>query len=95
MQTYNPALRLKPDALTATGSGSGFGDLTLASGVRQSLSAVSSDAAEENDSDNGSSSTDRIAKGPTIYDVCKIFGFIVPLLPLSPDNLSEKHESKI
>ena len=61
--------------------------LTLASGVRQLLSAVSSDAAEDNDSDNGSSSsTDRIAKGPTIYDVCMIFGFIVPLLPLSPDD---------
>ena len=59
-QSYNPALRLKPDAMTATGSGSG--DLTLASGVRQSLSAVSGDSAEDIDGD-GSGSTGSNAKG--------------------------------
>ena len=45
-QTFNQALRLKPDAMSGTGSassGSGLGvraDLTLASGVRQSLRGV-------------------------------------------------------
>ena len=63
LQSYNPALRLKPDAMTATGSGSGpagSGDLTLASGVRQSLSAVS-DSAEDIDGDGGNTGSN--AKG--------------------------------
>ena len=65
LQTYNPALRLKPDAMTATGSG----ELTLASGIRQSLSAASDTAAEETDNLEGGSSsrvTGPIAKGPII-----------------------------